>query len=98
MGELFEHIDDFRRRHLAVIVVIEIAMHAALIAAVGDIEVNAEGQAQVQRFLIHLSTKCHRLSGDREESGCVTGRSDTSRMPCWESSSTKRSAPRCPCS
>src|ERR1039457_6918485 len=54
VGELSEHIEDFRRRHLAMIVVMQVAMHAALIAAVGDIEVNAEGQAKVQRLLIHL--------------------------------------------
>ncbi len=96
IGELFEHIDDFRRRHLAMIVVIEVAMHAALIAAVGDIEVNADGQTQVQRFLIHLGEKAHWRSGEPEESS--RGWCDTSRMPCCESSSTKRSAPRCACS
>src|ERR1035437_4526517 len=96
IGELGEHIGDFRRRHLAMIVMVQVAMHAALIAAVGDIEVNAERQAQLQCFLIHISQKAHRLSGDAEES--ISGLSDTSRMPCWESSSAKRSAPRCACS
>jgi hypothetical protein len=41
------------------IVVIEIAVHAALIAAVSDVEVNADGHPQVQRFLIHLGQKAH---------------------------------------
>src|ERR1700693_913497 len=54
VGELGKHVGDLRRRHLAMVIMIEVAMHAALIATVRDIEVNAERQAQAQRFLIHL--------------------------------------------
>src|ERR1035437_6651497 len=68
IGELGEHIGDFCRRHLAMIVMVQVAMHAALIAAVRDIKVNADGHAQLQCFLIHISQKAHRLSGDGEES------------------------------
>ena len=41
-GELIEHAGDLVEGHFAVIVMIEIAMNAALIAAIGDVELHAQ--------------------------------------------------------
>jgi len=43
--ELFQHVDAFRRGEFAVIFVIEITMNAAFVAAVRQIEMNAQRQA-----------------------------------------------------
>ena len=58
-GELIEHVLDLGRGHLAFVVVIEIAMNAAFVAAVGDVEVNAEGNAQLHRLIVHLDQQAH---------------------------------------
>jgi hypothetical protein len=42
-----------------VIVMIEIAMHAALVAAIGDIQVHGDGHAQVERLLAHFTHQAH---------------------------------------
>jgi hypothetical protein len=44
-GELGKNVEDLRRGHLAMVVMIEITMDAALVTAIGDIEMNAERQA-----------------------------------------------------
>src|SRR5438067_9321866 len=66
------------------VVVVEIAVHAALVAAVGDVEVHAEGNSELQGALVHLLHQGHAAS--------PMGRSETSRIPCFESSSTNCSA------
>src|SRR6185312_10472651 len=43
--QLIEHVLHFGRRHLAVIVVVEITVNAALVAALCQIEVHGEGDA-----------------------------------------------------
>ena len=45
---------DLRRGHLAKVVMIEIAGHAAFVAAVGQIELDAERNAQLPSFIGHL--------------------------------------------
>ena len=55
LGQLIEHIFDFGGRHLAVVVVVEITMHAALVAAIRDVQVHGEGHAQLKGFLAHLT-------------------------------------------
>jgi hypothetical protein len=45
---------DLRRGHLAKVVMIEIAGHAGLVAAVGQIELDAERNAQLPSFIGHL--------------------------------------------
>src|SRR5438132_1419843 len=42
LGELIEHVLDLGGGHLALVVVVEITVHAALVAAVGDVDMNAE--------------------------------------------------------
>src|ERR1700722_6655857 len=57
LGRLLEQmldLLDLRRGHLANVVMIEIAGHAALLAAVGQIELDAERDAQLQSFIGHL--------------------------------------------
>ena len=59
LGQLIEHVLDFGGRHLAVVVVIEITMHAALIAAIRDIHVHGEGDAQIKCFLAYFGHQGH---------------------------------------
>src|SRR5215469_45022 len=87
ISELDQQIEDFFRRHFAVIVVVEVAVYAPLIAAIGEIEVDAQGHTQIERSLIQLGKEAHRGSGAGEE--LTNGDSDTTKMPCRESSSTK---------
>src|SRR5580698_9679167 len=47
LGKLREYVLDLCRRHLAVIVVVKIAVHAALVAAIGNIQVHTERNAQI---------------------------------------------------
>ena len=57
LGHLLEQmldLLDLRRGHLAKVVMSEIAGHAALVAAVGQIELDAERDAQLQSFIGHL--------------------------------------------
>ena len=54
VGELVEQILDLGGRHLAVIVVIEVAVHAPLVAAVGEVELRAERDAKAQRPGTHF--------------------------------------------
>ena len=49
-----EQILDLGERHLAVIVVIEVAVHAPLVAAVGQVELRAERDAKAQRPGTHF--------------------------------------------
>ena len=60
LGELVEDVLDFRGRHLAVVVVIEIAMHTALVAAIGDVQVHGERHAQVECLLADFTHQAHR--------------------------------------
>ena len=77
--ELVQHVFDLGRGHLAVVVVIQIAVNATLVATVGDVEMHADRDAEPQRLLIHLRQKAHRASGGGGEGmGC----SETRRMPC----------------
>jgi hypothetical protein len=54
LGHLVEQVLDLRGGHLAKVVTIEIAGHAAFVAAVGPIELDAERKAQLQSFIGHL--------------------------------------------
>ena len=53
-GELIEDVLDFRRGHLAVVVVIQVAVDAALVAPVGEIEVHRQRNAGVERPIPHV--------------------------------------------
>ena len=43
------------------VVVIEIAVNAALVTTISDIEMHADGDAQLQRLPIHLEEKAHNV-------------------------------------
>src|SRR5678815_540910 len=87
--ELIEDGLDLRGRHFAVVVVIEVAMNAALVAPVGEIEMSGEWNARIEGPLRHFLNESHR-AGSRRAADSM-GWSETRRMPCCESSSTKRS-------
>src|SRR5205807_5054128 len=76
------------------IVMVEVAVHAALVAAVGDVQVHTDGDPQRQGFLIHLRQQSHSSSGGGAEDGLRIGCSDTRRMPCCQSLSTNCTASR----
>ena len=75
IGKLIEHSLDLGRGHLAVVVVVKIAVHAAFVAAIGDIEMNGDGDAKVEGFLTGFDHQAH------AEAWGAKGRSETSRMP-----------------
>src|SRR5581483_11409879 len=78
-GELVQHIPDFPGGHLSMIVVVEVAVHASLVAAIGDIQMNSQGDTKLQGALVHLLQQGHAASS--------MGESESTRMPCFESSS-----------
>ena len=83
----FKHSLDLGGGHLAVIVMIQIAVNAAFVAAVSDIEMNRHGHAQIQGPLAHFLHQAHAASvGAAEEA--LSGISETIKMPWLESSST----------
>ena len=62
LGHLVEHVLDLGQRHLTVIIMVQIAMHAALVTAIGDIQLNADGNSQAQRGRGHFLHQCrHRF-------------------------------------
>ena len=68
IGQLIEQFENFSRRHFAMVIMVEITMHAALVASVGNIEMDAQRYAQVERFLVHLGEKTHEVETAGEES------------------------------
>jgi hypothetical protein len=52
---LIEDAFDLRRRHLPMVVVIEITMHAALVAAVSHVHMNGYRDAEVERLLTDIA-------------------------------------------
>ena len=91
--ELFENALDLRGCHFPVIVVIEIAVDAALVAAIGDVEMHADRDAQLQGFLIHLIHQAHSASVGLAD-GLSIGSSEISRIPWRDNSSTNCSVSR----
>ena len=59
LGQLVEHVHDLGRAHLAVIVVVQVAVDAALVAAVRHIELDAQRHARLERPFVHfLPSEC----------------------------------------
>jgi hypothetical protein len=71
---------DFGGGHLAVIVMVQIAVNAAFIAAVGDIEMNIHGHTQIQGPLAHFLHQGHAASIGAAEQA-LNGISETIKMP-----------------
>src|SRR5579863_5133012 len=63
VGELIQNVFDLGSGHLAMIVVIQIAVDATFVTTISNVEMNAERNAEDQRLLIHLRQKAHRTSG-----------------------------------
>jgi hypothetical protein len=57
VGHLVEEVLDFRGVHFAVIVVIEIAMDAALVAAVGQVQLDTQGDIVFEGLGGHFEGK-----------------------------------------
>ena len=98
VGQLIEQVLDLGRRHLAVVVVVEIAVHAALVAAVGEVELHAERNPELQRLgCPSRASGCSwRSLGGATVSGI--GESDSRSMP-WPREASRpvprrRAAPR----
>ena len=66
--------------HLAVIVVVQVTVDAAFVAAVGHVQMDVDGNAQFHCFIVHLLHQTHR--GVPTGTGFSMGASETSRMPC----------------
>src|ERR1017187_8058490 len=66
-------------------------MHAALVAAVGDVQLHAKRHASIQRALPHLLHQAH-WAAPCAGCGGLIGSSETSRMPWLARSVTKLSA------
>src|SRR5208282_2327714 len=100
VGHLLEQVLDFDSGHLPVVVVIKVAVNALLVAAVGQIKLHTEGNAQPQRpvaYLLHY--RAHRCCGSCTSGvlaiGCSEiGCSEIRRMPCLAKSSASASASR----
>src|SRR5262244_3552943 len=88
LGQLVEDVLDFLRGHLAFVVVVEITMNAALVAAIGDVDMHAERDAKRVRFFVHLSEQTHCAPVLESEIGW----SEASRIRCCESALTNSSA------
>ena len=54
IGQLVEDTEHLGRSHFAVIVVIEITVHAPLVAPIGDIQLSAQGHSQREGAAVHL--------------------------------------------
>ena len=59
LGQLVDHVEHLRRGHLPVIVVVEVTVYAALVAAVRDVQVDAQGHARIERPLVHFLHQRH---------------------------------------
>ena len=86
VGQLIQQILDLRGRHLPMIFMIQIAMHASLVAPVGQIQLHAQWDSQLQRLGAHF---CHQLAHRvplAALAACATGFSETIKIPCSASS------------
>src|SRR5581483_6145590 len=91
LRKLIQHVPDLGGRHLAMIIVIEVAMHAALIAAVRNIQMHGDRYAVLDGTLAHFGHKAHGASPSSAAELRI-GWSDAFRTPCLESSLTNCSA------
>src|SRR5207247_346503 len=80
-GKLIEQVLDLGRGHFAVVVVVQITVDAPLITSEGHVQLDAQRNAQFERFRAHFLHQAHRM-----------GSSESFRMPCAASSWTKLSA------
>ena len=94
--ELVEHVLDFGGGQLAVIVVIEIAVHAALVAAVGEIELHRQRHAVLERAVPDLLHQDAHAVACRDDgaSPSVIGRSEVRSTPSAASAARSSDASR----
>src|SRR6202008_123371 len=85
---------DFRRGHLAVIVVIEITMNAPFVASIGQVDLNAERNVKPQRLRGYLFEKAAHRGSPGGEFRCGIGCSETCRIS-WLASSRARVSASC---
>ena len=62
LGQLLQNIFDLGGGHLAVIIVIQIAMNAAFVTAIRDVEMDPQGNSQFEGALVHLLHQAHAAS------------------------------------
>src|ERR1043166_7001354 len=88
MRQLLKNFLDFGQRHFAAVVVIEVAMHAPLVAAVGDVKMRAQRHAKIERALRGFLKN----RGAHAASSLFMGDSETRKTPAAASSVTNASA------
>src|SRR5271165_5350154 len=94
LRHLVEQMLDFRRSHLAVIVVVEIAVNAALVTPVSQVNLHGQRDTQGHRLLGHLLHKvAHRATPEAAFRGGI-GSSETCRIS-WLASSRARASASC---
>src|SRR5579871_1383747 len=79
LGHFVEQVSDLCQRHLAVIIVVQITMHAALVAAIGDIQLDAERDIQPQCLRCHL---LHEAAHRESPADSEIGASESCRISC----------------
>src|SRR5215470_2288509 len=94
VSKLAEHGANLRSGHLAVIVMVKVAVNAALVATVGHVKVHAEWHPRIQRPLSDLFHQVHRGPPLTGFAGAMIGSPETSIMPWPAKSFTKLSASR----
>src|ERR1700758_2903278 len=73
---------------------VEITVGAALVAAIGHVDMDAEGNTQALCPFVHLDQQAHGLTV-LSILGSSMGRSETNRIPCCDSASTNCFASCC---
>ena len=94
LGHFLKQMLNLGGSHFAVIVVIEIAVNALLVAAISKIKLDAERNTQAQRPFAHLlQQRAHRVTGADELTWAI-GSCESSKMPCFARSAASASASR----
>src|SRR6266481_6253950 len=89
---LVEKVFDFGGAHLAVVVMIQIAMDTTLIAPIRQVQVHAQWNLQLKRLGNHFRHQCAHGFTLGEMEDCGIGSSESNKRPCLASSSTRISA------
>ncbi len=79
-GELIEQVLDLGRGHFAVVVVVQVTVDTPLIAAVGDVHLDAQRDAHFERFRAHFLHQAHWIKSHTRASGKNVSRKTGTRL------------------
>src|SRR5205085_9760038 len=85
-GHLVQQVQDLGGGQFALVLVVEVAVDATFVAAVREVQMRAQGNAQFQGADSHLLHQAHGVDSP------PAGWSDSLRMPCSASSDTSTRA------